>query len=406
MDRHTRFAVWFAALLFVSATVCGCGNSGGGSPGNSVDAAPDVSASPDGSLDSPSSTNDSSLDVGIDAPSGDDSGMSDDGGADVAANEGGTTPEAGDDAGDTGAISVDASGDGGSDVAAPDGSDSGTDARGMDAATADAADSATSDAASDSASDAASDASEAGPPWTTQCPADRRSFWGLGLAPTDWLAQATIDYGAVNAAQATDSTMGQVLRVQFPLGSDSTNVVNPAGVEMRIPIPNGSAITSALMVYWVRYNNNFPMDPLQGKLPGLCGGQCPGAKIAGTSTAGWSMRPKWGHMSKGEEYGYVVPVSAASGTDFGLGSYIITTGVWHHVYQAILLNLGTNADGIVRLWWDAPLSGPPTIENTTLTYRTDMTNADTIIFSTLWTNNPTPNQVPSFIDVARLEICL
>jgi hypothetical protein len=199
--------------------------------------------------------------------------------------------------------------------------------------------------------------------------------------------------------------LGAVLRVQFPLGSDSTNLVNPAGVEMRIPVPNGSNVTSILMVYWVRFNDDFPMQPLQGKLPGLCGGDCPGAKIAGTSTFGWSMRPKWAHFSQGEEYGYTVPVSAAAGTDMNVGAYAVATGAWHQVFQEMIMNTAANMDGIVRLWWDAPLGGPPTIQNTMLTYRTNTTNVQTLIFSTLWTNNPTPNQVASHIDVARVELC-
>jgi hypothetical protein len=34
-----------------------------------------------------------------------------------------------------------------------------------------------------------------------------------------------------------------------------------------------------------------------------------------------------------------------------------------------------------------------------------MTNVETLLFSIDWTNNPVPNQVPSYIDVAHMELC-
>jgi hypothetical protein len=328
--------------------------------------------------------------VGDDALASVDAGASDSGddATQATTSEGGPAPEAGDDASGN-ATDANVQMDG----AVPD-----------DGAVADASDAGVPSDAAGVTDAPGSWTIDAGPAPATDCPLDRAPVWGQGLQPSDWLAAGSIAFGAGNGAQATDATMGPVLRIQFPLGSDSTNLVNPAGMEFLIKMPY--PVTSALMTYWMRFNDNFPMAGTQpGKLPGLCGGICPGSKIAGSATNGWSIRPKWTDLSVGGEYAYIVPVPNRAGYDLGQGTWTFTTGAWHHITQLMVMNSGSNADGILRVWYDVPVTSPPTYENRTITYRTDTTNVETIMFTALWVNHPLPSPVASYIDVARLEIC-
>jgi hypothetical protein len=278
----------------------------------------------------------------------------------------------------------------------------------------DSGDSATAppDAGSLSADVATSDATEAGegaagdagkPP--PDCPSGRTPYWGQGLSPSSWLAQGTIDWGGDNAAPASDATMGPVLRIQFPLGSSSLNAATPAGTEFRIKLPTDRVLTSAFLTYWVRFEPSFPLASVNALIPGLCGGVCPGAKVAGTSTTGWSFRPKWGFNGQGSEYTYVVPVMPGRGSDLGTASWMFTVGTWHHVAQETIMNTAANADGILRIWWDVAPPSPPTYQITTLIYRTDSANVDTLLFSAIFIPDTTPTPVSTFIDFARLVVC-
>jgi hypothetical protein len=71
----------------------------------------------------------------------------------------------------------------------------------------------------------------------------------------------------------------------------------------------------------------------------------------------------------------------------------------------MVMNTGSNANGILRFWYDTPTSSPPTYENTAVTYATDGTKIETLLFSMLWVNNATPSQVLSHMDLARVEVC-
>jgi hypothetical protein len=390
MEGHERFAIGVAVVVAIGA-VAGCGNSTDAPLVTTVDAAAETSHPTDANqLDAADSTTADVNIFGDDGSStlGDSAGMDGSGGD---AMEAATLEPA--EAGDDG---------GGSDAAN----------RQTDGALADASDAGgggPSDA--NSASDAPAGPNPDGGPALapTDCPLDRVSVWGAGLKPSDWLAAAAggaIDYGAANATPATDPMMGPILQVQFPVGSDSTQTTNPAGVEFRITLP--IALSSALITYWIKYEDGFDMS-LPLKFPGLCGGPCPGAKVAGGATTGWSVRPRsyygMGTSGQGEMYAYVVPVPTRSAYRLGTGTWTWTTGGWHRVIQLMVMNTGSNTNGILRMWYDVPTSSPPTYENTAITYATDGTNIQTLLFSMLWVNNPTPTQVQSHLDLARIEVC-
>jgi hypothetical protein len=63
------------------------------------------------------------------------------------------------------------------------------------------------------------------------------------------------------------------------------------------------------------------------------------------------------------------------------------------------------ANGVLRIWWDSAPPSTPTYQVSTLTYRTDTTTVDTLLFSTIFIVGMTPTPVTSFVDVARLEVC-
>ena len=157
--------------------------------------------------------------------------------------------------------------------------------------------------------------------------------------------------------------------------------------------------------YWIRFDDHF--DWVRGgKLPGLCGGTCPsgGADVSGVD--GWSMRYMWRPGGKGEQYAYVLP-ARPYGTELGLGSWKFTTGGWHHIAEELVLNTNGAPNGASRVWYDADPSGPPTFEETNMTFRRDATPATTLFFSTFFGGHDSSWATPAdtFVDFADLLVC-
>jgi hypothetical protein len=236
----------------------------------------------------------------------------------------------------------------------------------------------------------------------------RGSFTGARWLEA-WDPKATMAYGAENASVVDDARFGRVLRVRYPAGSSSHSYAKAGhaegGFEFKARLPAAGRSRSTRLSYWLRFAPNFPWVR-GGKLPGLCGGTCPGGGAPVSGLDGWSMRFMWRPDGAGEEYGYILP-ARPYGTELGLGAWKFTTGEWHRLTQDLVLNADGAPSGESRVWFDAdPETAPPTFEAKDLTYRRDETPADTLFFSTFFGGHDEAWATPvdTFIDFADFVV--
>jgi hypothetical protein len=259
-----------------------------------------------------------------------------------------------------------------------------------------------------------------GGPVTSDCPAGRNLLWSIDFGDPNWetAIQANVLYGQSDTSTVADPDHGNVLKVAYPKGSSSFSYHNSTGApvggfEFLAPLPGGSSLTSVLVSYWLKFDSTFQWVK-GGKLPGVCGGDCPtgGAPVTG---AGFSMRYMWRSGGSGEQYAYVSSASAppdgSYGRELGLGSWKFTAGTWHHIQEEIILNSGTNTDGISRVWYDKAPTATPDFEETDIQYmdRTANPNVgiDRFRFSTFFGGHDgswaTP--VTTYTYFAAIQIC-
>jgi hypothetical protein len=236
------------------------------------------------------------------------------------------------------------------------------------------------------------------------CPGDRKLVFALDLADPDWnggaagveaimhkLGTASMA-GAGNASVVPDPEHGRALKVVYPKGSGSTACVEEkacpvaGGMAFRVPLPEGNTITSAVLSYWVKFDPSFEWVK-GGKLPGLCGGEC-ATGGRDVSPDRFSIRYMWRGGNAAEIYAYLTnPPNPGYGLDMGLGSWHWENdGKWHQIQEELILNTGNNKDGVIRVWYDRPLTDKPNFEQKNLTYydRVKYPNLgiDKLIFST------------------------
>ena len=244
------------------------------------------------------------------------------------------------------------------------------------------------------------------------CPAGRAVVWRGEFRSGDWLhawdPSARFDYGEEEREIVSDPRFGSILRVHFPAGSSSHVFAREGhpegGLELKAQWP-GHERNHVFMSYWIRFDERFEWVR-GGKLPGFCGGRCPSGGALVTGEGGWSVRSMWRPEGQGEEYAYILPAHEY-GTELGLGAWHFQTGKWHRVAQEIVLNTGALPNGVLRVWYDADVSGAPTFEARDLTFRHDETPVDALFFSTFFGGHDatwaTPND--TFIDFARFSVC-
>ena len=248
------------------------------------------------------------------------------------------------------------------------------------------------------------DAAGAPPATSSACPAGRNLVFHLDFTDPNWnggadgveaalrgLGTASMA-GPANVSVMPDPEHGNALKVVYPKGSGSNACVQAkacpgtGGIAFRAPLPEGNAITSAVLSYWVKFDPGFEWVK-GGKLPGLCGGECATGGLEVLPDR-FSIRYMWRGGNSGEVYAYLSnPPNPGYGLDMGLGSWHWQNdGKWHQISEELILNTGNNNDGVIRVWYDRPLTGPPNFEQKNLKYydRTKYPNLgiDKLIFST------------------------
>src|SRR5262249_11097624 len=108
---------------------------------------------------------------------------------------------------------------------------------------------------------------------------------------TNWLAGwdpgSHVGNGAGNLEVTTDLRFGSVLRVHYPAGSiDPGGAAVTGGAQFRAKLP-GLPRESVCLSYWLRFDPAFQFVR-GGKLPGLCGGDCPSGGDQTNGVTGWS----------------------------------------------------------------------------------------------------------------------
>jgi hypothetical protein len=248
---------------------------------------------------------------------------------------------------------------------------------------------------------------------SAECPPNRAVIWRSRFEEPNWLAtwdpRARFSFGEKNVEVTTDARFGAVLRVHYPAGSSSSSYAHQGhpvgGAEFKATLPGASDASSIFVSYWLKFDATFRWVR-GGKLPGVCGGDCPSGGAFVSGEGGWSVRSMWRAGGAGELYAYMLP-ARAYGTEIGLGRWAFTTGGWHRIAEELILNAAGQADGVSRVWYDADPSAPPTFEARGLTFRRDATGATTLFFSTFFGGHDgswaTP--VDTFVDFADFVAC-
>ena len=236
------------------------------------------------------------------------------------------------------------------------------------------------------------------------CPSGRKMVFRLDFSQPNWnggkagveaaiqALGSSVMYGPDHASVVVDPEHGHVLKVDYPAGSGSGTCVaekkcsTAGGFVFRAPLPDGNAISSAVLSYWVKFDSTFEWIK-GGKLPGLCGGECATGGLD-VSPDRFSIRYMWRGGGVGMVYAYLSnPPNPGFGLDMGVGTWRWQAdGKWHRIQEELILNTANNTDGIIRVWYDKPISGPPNFEQKNLRYydRTKYPNLgiDKLIFST------------------------
>lgn len=246
-----------------------------------------------------------------------------------------------------------------------------------------------------------------------ECAGSRSVVWRGGFESPDWLStwgtESKFVMGAGNVEVVGDAQFGKVLRVHYPAGSSSSSFAREGhplgGAEFKVKLPGGDQAQSIFISYAVRFAPGFPWVR-GGKLPGICGGTCPSGGALVTGYGGWSVRAMWRRNGAGELYAYILPPQAY-GTELGLGTWTFLAGDWHRLAEELILNSNGQPNGVARVWYDADPSGAPTFEVTGLTFRSDATPANTLLFSTFFGGHDASWATPidTYVDFARFVMC-
>jgi hypothetical protein len=237
-------------------------------------------------------------------------------------------------------------------------------------------------------------------------------LWRGDLSRAHWLEawdpSAQILFGERDFEVVADPRFGKALRVHYRAGSSSSSYAREGhpsgGLEFRAALP-GTGHESVYFSYWMKFDDRFRWIR-GGKLPGLCGGNCPSGGKLVTGFGGWSMRYMWRPDGAGEQYAYILPAQEY-GTELGLGSWRFATRTWHRIAEELILNTRGSPDGVSRVWYDTAPTQPPTFEATRLTFRSDATPVTEVFFSTFFGGHDASWATPvdTFVDFADFVVC-
>lgn len=173
--------------------------------------------------------------------------------------------------------------------------------------------------------------------------------------------------GGRNASIIENGEHGKVLRLLYPKGCVGPNdepTVACAGQVMN-PLPMDVPADTMWVGYDVFFEEGF--DFVQGgKLPGLCGGNCPTGGERPSIGDGWSARLMWRNNGKVVQYLYFVDQASTYGDNipYNLNGTIpqkqFVPGQWHRVVSKITMNTvnvegAGEKDGTIKTWFDGEL---------------------------------------------------
>jgi hypothetical protein len=219
-----------------------------------------------------------------------------------------------------------------------------------------------------------------------------------------WDPRARVIFGATNIERVSDAKFGTALRVHFPAGSIDPGTGLVGGAEFK---PRFAPVDAICLSYWLRFDPKFDFVK-GGKLPGLCGGDCPSGGKQTNGQTGWSMRYMWRERGAGQEYAYILP-PLDFGTELGTGRWNFSPGGWHHIEEWIQLNTPGQSNGVARVWFDraGDPNDAPIFEVKNLEYRTVATlKIDQIFFSTFFGGHDASWATPidTYVDFAGFEL--
>jgi hypothetical protein len=124
-------------------------------------------------------------------------------------------------------------------------------------------------------------------------------------------------------------------------------------------------LASATMQYDVYFDAGFDWKK-GGKLPGLCGFDCPVGCSTVNRERGWSTRLMWRSGGRMTTYAYYPdkPAAIRCGEDWWW-SRTVQSGVWHTVRLHVKINTPGKPDGVSRAWLDGRL----VLDKTDVVYR-------------------------------------
>lgn len=170
-----------------------------------------------------------------------------------------------------------------------------------------------------------------------------------------------------------------VLEITYPQGQ----IGGPSGLMFNSKV---GSYEQATLSYWIRFAPDFNFVR-GGKLPGLCGGSCPGVEYP-TGTDGWTSRLMWREGGVIENLLTHVGQKSIYGDD--LGWFIngqrakFQPGKWHHLELEFVMNDSGKSNGIIRSWLDGQLA----LDLKNVKFRTvSSVKITTLCFSTFFGGN-------------------
>jgi len=198
------------------------------------------------------------------------------------------------------------------------------------------------------------------------CTEDWQPQWSQGPAE-----------GRVDVVESPDAYKGSAIRVKYPKGG-----VGPGegGAQWRVNF--ASTHEQLYATYRLKFDKNF--TPVKGgKLPGLCGKDCPTGGSDVTGTNGFSARYMWGSNLLVRIYCYHIDQPTQWGESFNL-DYTFENDKWYELSQRIKMNTVGKADGEIQVWVD----GTEALLKKDLRFRTDESvKVDRFYFSTFYGGN-------------------
>ena len=217
-------------------------------------------------------------------------------------------------------------------------------------------------------------------------------------------APGRVDYMTGNLSVASDcATGGRCTRVRY----DRRQAGPRHGAQF--PVDFASVASEAYLEYDVYFEPGFEWDgeaQSGGKLPGLCGGNCPSggpSNYPGTNQArngeGFSARFMWRDGGQLTVYLYYRDMPGDYGQDLYMDDgYVLPVGRTLRIKQYVRVNTGSNANGVLRVWVDGDLK----LDRNDLRFLTTNHGVNRFFFSTFY-GGGSPDWGPSQDTFAQFD---